>query len=385
MSHDNLSPDPLILDRYLTGEASDEERHTVEAWLARYPEERKVLGALVAGAATVYGTVPAFDRDARTATIVDVSVRARRPHVLTGRATIHGRLRRSQAHASTVLALRTLFGRHLTQFVGATCAAVAIVGAIWYAAHVPVSSHTDHTLREYTTRAGQQATVILTDGSRVRLAPRTTLRIANEFDVTARTVSLRGEAYFDVSRTSGTPFIVQTQHATTRVLGTTFDVRDDMHDQSTHVAVVTGKVTVWRMRHDRAPITLTQGMTATVGDSVAAVTAGDATHDVSWLDGQLVFHNASTLTVLTALTRWYGYEFRLNDSTLAQLRLTLGLSTTSSQAALSTLKRVMDVELTVDHGVIMLTPHKAGPMSRMRKDMLTPAHDGVVPFTEVGR
>jgi len=223
----------------------------------------------------------------------------------------------------------------------------------------------------------------LQDGSRVQLAPRTTLHVDEAFGTGTRTVTLSGEAYFDVRHAVGGAFIVKTGTVSTRVLGTTFGVRHDAADSAVHVVVTTGRVAVAGGSTRRTPLTLSAGMIGIVTDSSAVTTSTTESPYVGWINGQLVFHKAPTADVLASLTRWYGYQFRLADSSLARQNLTLALSTESSSAALSTLKLMLDVDLTFDHNIVTLRPRVAGHAT----PRLTPRqHDTLFPTSlEVGR
>lgn len=72
--------------------------------------------------------------------------------------------------------------------------------------------------------AGQRAELTLPDGSKVWLNSRTRLTYPLTFAKT-REVELDGEAYFTVARNEGRNFVVKTQGMEVRVLGTEFNVK----------------------------------------------------------------------------------------------------------------------------------------------------------------
>lgn len=63
------------------------------------------------------------------------------------------------------------------------------------------------------------------DGTRVYLYPGSRLCYPDKFGLTERRVTLDGEAYFEVSKNSHRPFIVDLDKASIRVTGTSFHLQ----------------------------------------------------------------------------------------------------------------------------------------------------------------
>ncbi|MGH7108060.1 MAG: FecR family protein, partial [Acetobacteraceae bacterium] len=93
----------------------------------------------------------------------------------------------------------------------------------------------------YSTGIGEQRTLVLADGSTVILDALTTVRV--RFSKTARAVVLvKGQAYFHDNYDPGRPFVVRSDEATIRAIGTQFDVHRQQDGMV--VTVVEGKVAV---------------------------------------------------------------------------------------------------------------------------------------------
>jgi transmembrane sensor len=88
------------------------------------------------------------------------------------------------------------------------------------------------------------STIYLSDGSVVWLKEGSRLEYPKSFTGATREVTLIGEAFFDVAKVREKPFIIHSTHFTTRVLGTSFNIKAYESDESQEVAVVTGKVIV---------------------------------------------------------------------------------------------------------------------------------------------
>ncbi len=88
--------------------------------------------------------------------------------------------------------------------------------------------------------------ITLHDGSKVTLKANSTLRVAENFGESTREVYLTGSAVFDVTKNPQKPFLVYTENVVTRVLGTSFEIRDYQQEGDVSVSVKTGKVTVYK-------------------------------------------------------------------------------------------------------------------------------------------
>lgn len=95
--------------------------------------------------------------------------------------------------------------------------------------------------------------VLLADGSIVWLKPNSKLIYPEQFQGTDRVVSLQGEGLFEITKDSLHPFIIHSGGLTTRVLGTSFNIRTT--PKGTEVYVLTGKVSV-SSQHNKENIEL---------------------------------------------------------------------------------------------------------------------------------
>ena len=76
----------------------------------------------------------------------------------------------------------------------------------------------------YQTQLGEQKSITLSDGTKVRLNAGSLLDVPKAFEDGIREVVLYGEAYFEVIKDSLHPFTVKTEHTLTKVLGTKFNL-----------------------------------------------------------------------------------------------------------------------------------------------------------------
>ncbi|MDR0229942.1 MAG: FecR family protein [Flavobacteriaceae bacterium] len=100
-----------------------------------------------------------------------------------------------------------------------------------------------NTIQEKTYYSKSQSIIVeLEDKTLVTLYPSSNLTVSKSYNKNNRTISLTGKAFFQVTKDSLKPFIVQSSKLTTTVLGTSFLIDDTT--TASEVIVKTGKVKV---------------------------------------------------------------------------------------------------------------------------------------------
>lgn len=382
MTPANMTPE--LLDRYLAGEANAAEQQAVEAWMRADAARRDLIAGLrQGGRADVEGWLRRVrkkigdgEREVRGRALPgSVMIPKWRHLVFSRRALARENVVRPGGGRMGGLGTQTL------RRVGWSLGAVATLLGIFVLVRLG-SSRLPEVTRSYTTGVNQQGLVTLDDGTHVILAPRTTLQLVR-FSDRRRVVSVDGNAYFDVTHTTGAPFEVRTGSVTTRVLGTAFLVDHAPSSSRVRVAVEEGKVRIVNTARVNADVTITAGHVGEMTDSLTTVNAVvDSAPGTEWLRGKLVFYNMPVAAVLQTLSRWYGYQFRYVDSTLSQRKVTISVSVRSSASALATLEQILNVSLTMTGDTVILAPQverRTKGMSRIR------SYDVWTPISEVGR
>lgn len=85
----------------------------------------------------------------------------------------------------------------------------------------------------------------LEDSSRIDLSPDAELSYPKRFSSDKRQVTLRGEAFFQIAKNPSKPFFVYANQTTTKVLGTSFTIKALKNEKIVTVLVKTGKVSVY--------------------------------------------------------------------------------------------------------------------------------------------
>lgn len=205
-------------------------------------------------------------------------------------------------------ARRIPFRRNLFRISAAAAAIVAIVFLynIW------------GTEKMITVEATSAMAVTLPDQSRVNLRKGSTLSYPKHFDKKQRTVTLNGEAYFEVTHNEAQPFVVDAALVSVTVLGTTFYVA--CNNTTANVTVNTGKV---RMAVHKAPaeqvILLPGNKGVYTGQGRPLHTETD-TNAIYYRTGQMAFAGQGLEQVVTVLNKVKNTQILLAASLSAAAR-----------------------------------------------------------------
>jgi transmembrane sensor len=198
---------------------------------------------------------------------------------------------------------------------------------------------------EVTTRNGTKTNLLLPDGSTVWLNAGSRLTYDSLYGNSTREVSLSGEAYFDVVRNPGKPFIIHTGKINIRVLGTTFNVKSYPGEKTIETSLIKGSIEVTfpslssnkiilkpnqkliidkteivsnnynhKTEHAQKPAISIQPINRVGSDSLIAETG--------WMQNRLYFDDMSFQELLKNMERKYGVSFQLEDSSLTALHFT---------------------------------------------------------------
>lgn len=262
------------LGRYLAGEASPEETEAMRRWLDEHPGDARMVAALDAATTHVAG-LP-----------VDVE---RALHAVKER-------RRS---------------RYPARFAGWLAAAAVLLFAVLMWKRGGPEAGPSAT---YATQLAIRDTILLGDGSRVILAPASTMQLRD------RDIELMGSAFFDIRHDGVRPYVVRAGGAVIRDIGTQFSVRA-YRDEPLVVVVRQGAVDLAlaasSIRLDSGDVGMVE-----VDGRLARREARATDDDLAWMEGRLVFRNAPMGQVVADLRRWYGVQLRVADSTLRQRHFT---------------------------------------------------------------
>ncbi len=253
--------------------------------------------------------------------------------------------------------------RHFWKSTLKVAASIAVIfGLTWFFYQNDSATTEPNSIQmvEKRTSAGQKLTVVLPDGSTVRLNSESEISYNENFSNSIREVQLKGEAFFDVVKNPNLPFKVITENLTTTVLGTSFNV--DVYDVTDQkVTVATGKVEVELnnikdSNKSKVFVTPSQQVIIAKTSNDLVVNTVELEEALAWKDNRLVFKNVSLLEASKELEKWFGVKIKFSNEKIKSCKFSNVYSNEPLEKILKELKFILNVEYEISkENIITLT------------------------------
>ncbi len=170
---------------------------------------------------------------------------------------------------------------------------------------------------------GEMSQITLSDGTRVLLNSGTTLRFPDKFGENNRTVSVDGEAYFNVTKIPDKPFTVQSDDLNVKVLGTSFNYSAYKEDATASVTLVEGIVEV-QDTTGRTISTLLPGHMLTKNNKTNSISTKEVKTEFysSWSEGKICFDDEPFDQIAKKIERWFNVVIYFENEQLKTRRFT---------------------------------------------------------------
>lgn len=210
-------------------------------------------------------------------------------------------------------------------------------------------------LQQFSSAPGGKSRVVLPDGSIVWLNRNTQLHYEkNSFGKQHREITLSGEAFFDIAKNDGIPFIIHAGKVNIRVLGTAFNVKAYAGDSAVFTTLVRGKIavsfrekTVVLQPEEKLTVPLTRPATVVQQQHLEKDSSGQLP-EISWLNNKLVFDNNTFGELAAKMSQWYGVTFHFESAGVEQLRFSGIIDTESIEEALKMLQLSRSFNFRID-------------------------------------
>lgn len=307
----------LLLERYLTGQVTEEEKTKIEAWL----DSTKAKGS---------GTFVWSKED---------------EEILFKKITANlNNVDEIVAFEPNQQKVPSIYSNRWLRAAAALLLLAVASYVIWVAVYT--KSHILHptvTLEK----------MILTDGSIVWLHPKSKLTYREKPDHTERHAELTGEGLFEVAKDASRPFIINCGKITVKVLGTSFDLKAGK--DGIELKVLTGRVSL-SSQEDKTGIVVepnkkviytgTRGITEiTMNDTeVAALTAST--------EYNMKFSGTAMDKIIGRIEKKFNVHFLVDNKDLFACRITADFTDHSLDNTLQMISEVLDFRYTIEGSTV---------------------------------
>lgn len=282
-----------------------------QAWLAAHPDRQEAYEQAVATWLVIQGQVPALS---------DQAVGERVDQVM----------QRLPDH-------RRRLGRSWATWAAAACVAGIVIGAMADLSPGTLLTSLRSQASRFSARTsmqpiawrvvknttGKTLVVYLPDKSSVLLSSGSELRFRKDVVPGRREVYLQGEGFFEVAKNPRQPFYVYTSQLTTRVLGTSFQLRAFADEATAQVKVKTGLVTVAPTATPQQRVLLKANQEADVKQAkLVKLEQFSAQHSAPILHQRFVFEHTPLPAILDLLADTYNMPIQYDRHALASCTFT---------------------------------------------------------------
>jgi ferric-dicitrate binding protein FerR (iron transport regulator) len=194
---------------------------------------------------------------------------------------------------------------------------------VWFETHVP---------------RGEKSQLLLPDGSKVWLNSESKISYPSNFMDGNRQIKLKGEAYFEVAKSEGKSFTVNTNDYDIRVLGTKFNVMAYSDFGRTETSLIEGKIEIQKGIETFSVI---PGQKLIYTNNHFSIEETNTKQTSKWKDDIFDFDQITFKELIVRLERWYDVDIVIispelngilysgifkNEETIWQILSTLQLS-----------------------------------------------------------
>lgn len=309
----------LLMERYVTGKVSEQERVKIEAWL-------DAMGA-------------------EDNTDLELSKEEE--------DRIFRKLTSSITTVEDVVALKPKRKTRPDQWMIRIAASLVIVSLVSYAVWYFTTSGKYQL--EVVARNGVEK-IILNDGSLVWLRGESKVLYYEKPDEGARYTTFQGEALFEVAKDASHPFIVQCGEVKVSVLGTSFNIKTGV-DQ-VELTVLTGKVNLSSAAN-------TEGVDVLPQEKIIYKSNGEFEklstnpQEITSLtvntDYNMQFTNTGMDEVVNRLESKFNVSVKLSDKRIRNCKITMDFTDQSLEKSLQLISEVLDVTYSIQDKTVILT------------------------------
>ncbi len=300
----------ILIIRFLSGDATTEEKEKVSAWLLESDENRKLYQDFV----EIWGCSALGKEE----TDFDTEKALEKLQIYKGRKSIRN-------------GKQIIF--HWFKYAAILVLVLSFPLFWWFNSHQESKEEETITIMcEY----GDKTMMYLPDSSRIWLNSGSKIIYNNDFNSNSRELYLEGEAYFSVKKDLEHPFLVHTQKGLkVEVLGTEFNLNAYPEEASASVTLVNGSLQVNTQNKFLILSPNQKVVYSTESEQMNLEELSDLAPEVEWKNGKLIFKNESLEELEKKLERWFDVQIEFSDDLVKTRRFSGSLGRESINEVIS--------------------------------------------------
>jgi ferric-dicitrate binding protein FerR (iron transport regulator) len=284
----------IDLARYFSGQATPEERITIEEWSKASAENKEL-----------------FD-SARFVWERSKNAVSENYNTESALSTVHNKLNFNSSENEKRK------GKNIFLFAGIAAAAAVLIAVLFISWPEKKSAISEIAYVEIS--SGNEIKYLkLADSSEVWLNKNSKLSYPAEFKGGNFKLKLEGEAYFEVAHNPQRVFSIETNTSTVKVLGTAFNIKA-RDDNDNILSVTEGKV-LYSKNSSSVEKVVEKGKEARINKNEESIVLADLKDNnfLSWKTRVLKFRETPFDEVVKELSEYYNVHFEIKDSSLSGL------------------------------------------------------------------
>ncbi|PSL47829.1 FecR family protein [Chitinophaga niastensis] len=245
---------------------------------------------------------------------------------------------------------------HIKQWVRAA-AVLALILTGWWSKHIYEEKYS--TVIVSNTRGIKK--MFLPDSSIVWLKGNSSLTFTRSFGKKNRVVQLQGEGLFEIAKDPAHPFIVNTGAYTTRVLGTSFNIKEETSKSAFELLVLTGKVQIEKKNNSdkQHPLLVTPDYQFMSSDQQTPVLskASNATRaaTMTGTEYDMNFNRTPFPEIMQRVENKFDVKFAGSYAAFEQCKVTADITDQSLSNSLKLLTMAVNANYHLNNGIITVT------------------------------
>lgn len=309
---------PELLAKYFAGEASSPEAIAIDDWIAETPANRQE-----------------FDAQFRT-----WNQATPKPYVKPQQGEIWDNLRQQ-------LKINPTATRYMWQKIAIAASVVSIISL---AALFFLKKTSPESVKQLAfTATDAQPQLKLSDSSIIMATSGSMITYPAVFAGAERLVTLKGEAYFDITHDKSKPFIITDNDVQIKVLGTTFNIQTK--DTCTTTTVYTGKVTMYNQYGSIIIPAGNTGIYNRARHSFSLATTANK-NAISYVSRKFYFENETLTNIAGYLSKAYHEKIIIDHPQMGSLRLTGTFENESLEYIINVIAATLNIHYTQDKNEI---------------------------------